>query len=93
MLHTISLGLGAFSLVIGLGELWFGRLPGSSAPHWGYQWLSSPVRVRVAAGVGVVVSVALIRANLPQSRWDIVALVIGMVGGSVTTRGMRRAAR
>lgn len=82
--------LALFILPIGLYELVTGQMPGG-AQRWGfYRWLSTPLRVRVAALVSLAICALFLLSYPPETGVALITGAIGLLMGCVIIWGGRR---
>jgi hypothetical protein len=86
----LTSALALLILPIGLFELVSGQMPGG-AQRWGvYRWLSTPLRVRVAALVSLAVCAFFLLSYPPETGAALIAGAIGLLIGCFIIWGGRR---
>jgi hypothetical protein len=89
-LSILTTALALLILPIGLYELASGHMPGG-AQRWGfYRWLTTPLRVRVAALVSLAVCAFFLLSYPPETGAALIAGAIGLLIGCFIVWGSRR---
>ena len=89
-MSILTSALALLILPIGLFELVSGQMPGG-AQRWGfYRWLSTSLRVRVAALVSLAVCAFFLLSYPPETGAALIAGAIGLLIGCFIIWGGRR---
>ena len=80
-------GVCGLTFIIGLYELVTGRMPGNPVEHnlWGYRWLASPARIRLASSAGLLAVVGFVLLAKPFMLMDLIGGGIGVLLGFLVT--------
>ena len=89
-MSILTSALALLILPIGLYELASGHMPGGTQ-RWGfYRWLSTPLRVRVAALVSLAVCAFFLITYPPETGAALIAGAVGLlIGWFIVWRGQR----
>lgn len=89
-MSILTAALALLILPIGLYELATGHMPGG-AQRWGvYRWLTTPLRVRIAALVSLAVCAFFLLSYPPETGAALIAGAIGLLIGCFIIWGGRR---
>ena len=82
-LIALCTGLCGLTGILGVYELFTGRIPGNPVERgvWGYRWIKTPLRLRLASSAGLLALVAFLVLVKPFSLGDILLGALGVVLG------------
>ena len=87
---TISALVAFLIFPLGVYELASGQMPGGPQ-HWGpYRWLTTPLRIRIAALIGLAACIGLVLWFPPRTLLDVFAAGVGLVVGGSIVLGSRK---
>ena len=83
LLIAFCTGLCGLTVILGVYELVTGRIPGNPAGRgvWGYRWINTPARLRLASIAGWLALVTFLVLSKPFSLGDILLGAIGVFLG------------
>ncbi len=83
LLIALCTGLCGLTVILGVYELVTGRIPGNPVRRgvWGYHWINTPIRLRLASLAGLLALVAFLILFKPFSLGDLLLGAIGVFLG------------
>ena len=92
LLIALFTGICGLTFIIGMYELVTGRMPGSPVERrvWGYRWLTTPARIRLASSAGLLAVGGFFVLFKPVLPLDLIGGGIGLLLGIFVTLGDAR---